>query len=95
MEKRKNLVYFDSVYNENSRERIFSKKDLRPIDLKWHRDEYDRLVYISSGFRWKLQIDNNIPIDLIVGRFYLIPKMIYHRIIMGEFDLIITIFELS
>ena len=50
-------------------------------ELVWHRDKADRDVLIDSGSGWKLQMDNELPFDLIEGQTYHIPKMTFHRLI--------------
>lgn len=59
-------------------------KDVPEDSLSWHKDEFDRNVKVISGFGWKLQMDNNIPIDLSPGDTLKIPKNIFHRIIKSK-----------
>ncbi len=62
-------------------------------ELVWHLDEQDRTIKVLDGDSWYLQMDNNLPVLLEQGRTYQIPKMTYHRVIKGNNDLIIEIFE--
>ena len=58
--------------------REFSK-DVDSEELVWHMDKRDREVRILEGSGWKLQMDNDIPRDLIIGETYKIPKYTYQE----------------
>jgi hypothetical protein len=45
---------------------------------------------MESG-KWKLQMDNCKPFELEKGMVYDIPKMVYHRLIKGQHDLVLRI----
>lgn len=62
-------------------------------ELKWHRDRKDRIVEILKNNNWSLQMDNELPIKLIVGETYFIPEGVYHRVIKGNGDLVVSIKE--
>ena len=62
-------------------------------ELVWHMDEQDRVIEVIDGNSWYLQMDNSLPVLLEQGKMYQIPKMTYHRVIKGDNDLIIEIFE--
>ena len=72
--------------------REFSK-DVDSEELVWHMDKRDREVRILEGSGWKLQMDNDIPRDLIIGETYKIPKYTYHRIWKGDSSLVVEIRE--
>ena len=76
----------------NGKIRVF-RNDVREEDLIWHRDLKDRRLVVLEGFGWMLQIDNEQPMDLLEGHSYSIDKNEYHRIIKGEGDLVIRIYE--
>jgi len=76
----------------NGKIRVF-REDVREEDLIWHRDLKDRTLVVLEGFGWQLQIDNEQPMDLLEGHSYSIDKMEFHRIIKGEGDLVIRIYE--
>ena len=65
--------------------------ELEDRELIWHRDEDTRRVTVLSGNDWKLQLDNDLPRELIIGKSYAIPRMVYHRVIKGVGNLIIKI----
>jgi hypothetical protein len=52
-------------------------------ELKWHRDREDRIVEVIEGSNWQLQMDNELPKPLLVGKKYFIPEGVYHRVIKG------------
>jgi hypothetical protein len=60
-------------------------------ELKWHRDRENRLVEVLEGNHWYLQMDNELPIPLIVGQKYYIPEGVYHRVIKGIGNLKVSI----
>lgn len=62
-------------------------------DLCWHRDKEERIIHVLEGDGWSLQLDNCIPMGLVAGREYRIPKEEYHRLIKGKTNLIIQITE--
>lgn len=64
-----------------------------PMELVWHRDRDDRAVTVLKGDGWKLQMDNELPREMMVGETYLIPAMEYHRILKGKDSLLIQIKE--
>ena len=65
--------------------------ELEDRELIWHRDEETRRVTVLGGNDWKLQLDNDLPRELIIGKTYAIPRMVYHRVIKGVGNLIIKI----
>lgn len=76
----------------NGKVRVF-RQDVREEDLIWHRDLKDRRLVVLEGYGWQLQIDNEIPMDLLEGHSYGIDKNEYHRLIKGDGDLVIRIYE--
>ena len=67
--------------------------NLDPDELYWHRDKVNRVIEVLSGEGWKLQIDNEIPFNIVKRGIYIIPKEVYHRILKGSNNLILKIFE--
>ena len=85
-------AYVSSIINENLEIRGFSEK----VDvnlLEWHRDAENRCIFVESGAGWLLQLDNELPVTLEKGKIYQIPAMEYHRVIKGEGNLKIKIWE--
>ena len=62
-------------------------------ELVWHRDENDRRITIVEGKGWKLQLDNELPEELIEGQSYFITAFEYHRLVKGQGPLIIEVTE--
>lgn len=77
-------------YEDKNNIRTFSK-DVNEEELIWHRDKQWRYITILEGENWQLQMDNELPKVLEMGQTYLIPRMVYHRVIKGEGDLKILI----
>ena len=73
--------------------RTFSS-DVDSDELKWHYDLNDRIVNVVGGDNWLLQFDNQLPEKLTPLKEYFIPKGVYHRVIKGDSDLVVTITEL-
>ena len=70
--------------------RVFAQ-EVEEEALVWHRDRKKRKIEVLESGNWKLQLDNNRPILLEKGMTYTIPKMVYHRVIKGQYDLVLRI----
>ena len=83
---------YTNVYNsDGSFTRVFNE-DVNESELVWHRDEKDRKIEVISGKEWKIQFDNELPVDInSVGE---IPRMVDHRLIKGQGNLVLEIEEL-
>ena len=62
-------------------------------DLVWHRDANNRQIIVKESQGWQLQLDNELPQDLVEGNTYFIKAEQYHRLIKGQSDLVIEIIE--
>lgn len=76
-------TFKDNRITVNSFFREFSP-EVEESQLIWHRDKCDRRVTVMSGKNWKIQFDNELPKELIPGKIFFIPKMVFHRIWRGE-----------
>jgi hypothetical protein len=70
--------------------RLF-RHDVSEEDLVWHRDKETRTIFVEENIDWKLQLDDELPFILEIGRTYIIPKMVYHRLIKGTSELLIRL----
>lgn len=70
--------------------RIFNKS-IPEEELKWHIDEEDRWISPLGETDWLLQFDNKLPQRLKQGETVFIPKGLYHRVIKGTGNFVITI----
>lgn len=61
--------------------------------LVWHRDANDRRIIVLAGEGWKIQLENELPVDLLTSNLYIIKKNTFHRIIKGKTNLILYIRE--
>ena len=82
--------YEDLQISEKSKIRTF-QSDVDSGELHWHRDREDRIVEVLEGNGWILQLDNQLPVEMVVGEKYFIPEGVYHRTIKGDGDLKIKI----
>ncbi len=48
----------------------------------WHRDREHRSVSVLEGRGWLLQLDGELPVQLIEGEDHIIPAGVWHRVIM-------------
>lgn len=62
-------------------------------ELIWHRDKHDRKIVIRDSNDWKLQLENELPIVLVKNSTVEIPAYLYHRLIKGQGDLVLQIYE--
>jgi hypothetical protein len=83
---------FCEVRHEKSLLRWFTE-DVEEKELIWHKDRKDRKVRVIGGKNWQIQFDNELPIKLEQNKEYFVPKETYHRIIKGEYNLILEIEE--
>ena len=81
---------FDEIKEGDEKIRIFSEQT-KSEELKWHRDREDRLITIIEGNGWGIQIDNELPKQLEIGKQYIIPEGVYHRVIKGNGNLKISV----
>ena len=86
------MIYSQEHIEPNKFRRVF-KEDVDTSELKWHQDQHDREVFVESGTKWYLQMDEELPQELQEGKTYFIPKMTYHRVIKGTGDLVIEVKE--
>jgi hypothetical protein len=85
-----------NILEDNSNFKIFTSlipEHTDDFELKWHRDNGDRYITVQSGLNWKLQLDNQLPINLEINQSYFIPFNSWHRVIKGNQDLILSIKE--
>ena len=62
-------------------------------DLVWHRDANNRQIIVKESQGWQLQLDDELPQQLVEGNTYFIKAEQYHRLIKGQGDLVIEIIE--
>lgn len=79
--------------SENLYRRVFPK-NVDNRELVWHRDKEDRIVSPIKETNWMIQMDNQLPVLLEIGKKYIIPKNTFHRVIKGDDDLIIDVIKL-
>ena len=84
-------------YTDNDKESdTFIRKfecDVDDGELVWHQDARTRRVTVLEGIGWKLQLDNQLPVELLPDCSYIIPKELHHRLLKGSGELIIEIKE--
>ena len=82
--------FVEQTHSKNIRVRTFPET-VWEEDLVWHRDAEDRTIKVLSSEGWQLQMDNELPKDLLFGESYYVPKETYHRVIKGKGDLVVEI----
>jgi hypothetical protein len=81
---------FQEVIYENISERTFNQ-DVSEEELVWHRDLEDRTVVVVEDTDWKIQYENQLPMEFNKSIQYFIPKEMYHRVVKGSGDLKVII----
>jgi hypothetical protein len=66
-------------------------ENIDPIELKWHRDNENRIVEIIGETDWKIQLENQLPISM--NQPISIPKGEWHRVIKGNGKLTLKIIK--
>lgn len=64
-------------------------ESIDPINLKWHRDDEDRMVVSIQPTDWKIQLENRLPQSLNSAIF--IARGEWHRVIKGTGELKVKI----
>jgi len=62
-------------------------------ELKWHQDLTDRKVTVIESGGWLFQMEDSLPNKLSNAEQIIIPKLVWHRVIRGEGNLIVEIEE--
>lgn len=89
----KNSHPYSQIIKNDKIIRTFSK-DTSSEEMKWHRDEKDRVVTVLNECQnWLFQMDGELPIELEKGSVLNIPAKTWHRIKKGTTDLVIEIIE--
>lgn len=83
--------YENILFEDNFFVRLFNE-NIDPTELKWHRDEKDRVIESIEESDWLIQIENQLPekIDKIC-----IKKEVWHRLIKGTGELKVKIYEIQ
>ena len=77
---------------DNKLRRTFSP-DVDSDELKWHQDLKDRKVTIIESGGWQFQMEDNLPNKLHDAEQIFIPKLVPHRVIKGNSNLVVEIEE--
>ena len=77
-------------YKDSSNIRSFSK-NVKKLELVWHKDDEDRDIEILEGKGWQMQFDDELPFALFEGDNIFIKRHRVHRIHKGVTDLKIKI----
>jgi len=77
-------------YKDSSNIRSFSK-NVKKLELVWHKDDEDRNIEILEGKGWRMQFDDELPFALFEGDNIFIKRHRVHRIHKGITDLKIRI----
>ena len=83
---------FEQIEKEGKLVRTFSP-DVDSDELKWHQDLTDRKVTVIESGGWSFQMEDSLPNKLSNAEQILIPKLVWHRVIRGERNLIVEIEE--
>lgn len=80
--------YEEKIVNDFTSIRAF----LPGIEYPWHRDSEDRIIEVlETGFSWKFQKDNELPIELKAGVKLKVKNNSFHRLISGTGTLVLKI----
>jgi len=64
------------------------------FEFVWHRDKQDRVIQATHDNDWLFQLDNEPPKRIDKNKLF-IPKETYHRLIKGNGNLVLKIWELN
>lgn len=80
----------EKILSKDMYKRRFSS-DASQEDLIWHRDREDRYIEIFSHGEWMFQFEDKLPFKLSSVDNIFIEKGVYHRLIKGSEDLLISV----
>lgn len=80
----------EKIISENRVLRLF-ESNTAGDELVWHRDREDRKITIHESNGWKIQYDNQLPVEMKKGDTFEIKAYEYHRVIKGEGRLVVEI----
>jgi hypothetical protein len=83
---------FEQIEKEGKLIRTFTP-DVDDDELKWHQDLKDRKVTVLEDGGWSFQMENFLPEKLQIATKIEIPKLLWHRVIKGEGNLVVEIEE--
>lgn len=83
---------FEQIEKEGKLIRTFNP-DVDSEELKWHQDLKDRKVTIIESGGWSFQMDDGLPNKLSNTEQIVIPKLVWHRVIRGDGQLVVEIEE--
>jgi hypothetical protein len=84
------MVYTDVDISKSEVIRTFSE-NIDEIELKWHRDQEDRIIESLSKSDWKIQLENQLPV--FINSPVHIKSGEWHRLIKGKNELTLKIIK--
>jgi hypothetical protein len=83
----KDLPYSEVVLSSELNQKVIRRfsSGIDDEELKWHRDDEDRIIYPVHETDWLIQLDNELPGN--IKESIKIPKGKWHRLIKGTGDL--------
>ncbi len=82
------MIYSDVEIEEGIVLRTFDEL-INPVELKWHRDDEDRVVVAIEESDWLIQLENKLPQALTTPVF--IQRGEWHRLIKGTNSITVKI----
>jgi len=83
---------FEQIEKDGKLVRTFTP-DVDSDELKWHQDLKNRKVRIIEDGGWSFQMENELPIKLSINKELSISKLVWHRVIKGDKNLVVEIEE--
>lgn len=87
--------YIDEKITDCEWIRTFDPSVTESEEYIWHVDKNDRKITVLEGCGWKFQYDNQLPMNINVKDTFVVPRMVYHRLIVGKTKLRLRINERS
>ncbi len=72
--------YSQAIESDGCIHRVFAA-GVDDVELKWHRDDRDRVVTFVTGDGWSIQLEGGLPQAARPGLIVSIPCMKWHRLI--------------
>ena len=88
-----NLAYTETVHTKHGTDRKYRILTFKE-DIQWHRSDSIQTIHILQGNGWKLELREDTPIELKVGKDYSLASRGECRLIKGRDKLVLRVEEL-
>ncbi len=83
--------YIEEIHEKHGTKEFYRVRTYtEPFDT-WFKEDSTQRIQVFSGEGWNLQISENKPILMEIGKQYSIPRKQFYRIIKGDEKLVLRV----